>query len=481
MAGANWEGMREFLPESIRNLVTDRALARIAEYAPVLGGHIQGPGGMSGALSAVSGNRAFAQWLASILDRLNDDSLEKFVRNFLVGMVIEGHAARRRATDNGYELPITLVINPTMRCNLRCTGCYAFNFEKNADMPYELVAKVLGEAREMGIRFITLTGGEPLLYPDLFRMFEEFSDLQFMMYTNGTFISPEKARRMAALGNVMPAISVEGYEEETNFRRGKGIYAKVLAAMKNLREAGVMFGFSVTPTRLNSDLIADDKFIDTYMAEGALFGWFFNYIPVGLDPAMDLMATPKQRDALRKITLRWRVEKPLLLGDFWNDGPCVGGCLSASKYAFVNVTGDVQPCTFVHFATHNVKDHTLEEIFRSPLFSRIRDAQPYHPNLLRPCKIIDHPEVLREIVDEVGARETCEGARTVLDDPVLRAFLDDYSEKWGAIADRAWETDYKGGREVEVPFFGRVNLWDIFPYRMNRAQEVAEKKNKSVA
>ena len=312
-----------------------------------------------------------------------------------------------------------------------------------------------------------MSGGEPFLYPYFERMAEEFADVVFMTYTNGTLLHAGRVSRLARLGNVWPAISVEGFAEETDRRRGPGVYAGVLRAMRLLRDAGVMFGFSATPTRLNADLLADDRFLDHWLAEGVLFGWMFQYLPLGRDPDVGLMATPAQRDRLRAATRRWSLSRPIFVGDFWNDGACVGGCLSASKYCYVATNGAVQPCTFVPFATHNVRDHSLVEIFGSPLFRAIRQAQPYDPNLLRSCKIIDAPEHLRAIVERTGARPTYPGADAIVRRPDLTAHLDRYAREWKSHADAAWQgEEYNQGRSVVIPFLGRIDVNDRWPDRM---------------
>jgi hypothetical protein len=208
-----------------------------------------------------------------------------------------------------------------------------------------------------------------------------------------------------------------------------------------------------------------------------LFGWMFQYVPVGLDPDINLMATPHQRDRIRQATKRWQVSKPILVGDFWNDGACVGGCMSASKYCYVTSDGKVQPCTFVHFYTHNVREHSLSEIFKSPFFSTIRSMQPYTRNLLRPCKIIDNPQDLRDVVARCHAQPTYEGADAIIRNPAVMKHLDQYSAEYGNLADAAWASDvYHEGRSVLVPFLGRINVYDIWPQRMQNAEEITARK-----
>ncbi len=411
-------------------------------------------------------NPAFLEWAVRLVERLSAASLRRFFENLVVREMVEGQRVRQEfLAREGFEAPVTIVLNPTLACNLHCTGCYSYKMPRKG-MDYALVRKVLGEARAMGVYLITVSGGEPFIYKHFFRMAEEFSDLQFMTYTNATLIDEELADRIAAVGNVMPAVSVEGFGEETDERRGVGVHDKVLRAMSLLRERGVMFGFSATPTRRNSDVLASDELLDYYLDKGVLFGWMFQYIPVGKDPDLSLMSTPAQREQLRAKTKEWQVTRPLFIGDFWNDGACVGGCLSATRYCYITPEGKVQPCTFVHFYTHDLHEHSLLEVFRSKFFRAIRGRQPYERNLLRPCKIIDAPEVLRELVAECGAQPSYEGAETILEDGEVRAHLDRYAAEWGRIADEVWQgPEYQGGDSVLVPFLGRINANQHF-YRM---------------
>jgi MoaA/NifB/PqqE/SkfB family radical SAM enzyme len=313
-------------------------------------------------------------------------------------------------------------------------------------------------------------------------MAEEFSDLMFMTYTNSTLLDDAMIRRIADAGNLMPAISVEGFEPETDLRRGAGVHRSVLGAMERLQQAGVFFGFSATPTSRNADLMSTDAFVDYYIERGALFAWYFNYIPVGRKPDVNLMPRPEQRDRVREATLRWQKTRPLFIGDFWNHGASVGGCLSASRYCYITVEGRVQPCTFVPFYTHRVPENSLEEIFESPFFRSIRERQPYHCNLLRPCKIIDHPEDLREIVQACCAKPSYDAAESLVSDPELMGFLDRYSQEYGDLAEQAWNgPDYQSGRACLAQFLGRINVDNFFGDRMKNARRMTHRKERKRA
>jgi MoaA/NifB/PqqE/SkfB family radical SAM enzyme len=456
----------------------DTVMTRVTPWLGQENATAKGQNFMAGLMKNLNDNPTFIKWCLRLLLELSDPSIHAFYKNIVLGTVLD-----RLGTidafkkEHGFVPPVTMVINPTMRCNIRCRGCYAYNFEKQGDMDYALLRKVLREARDIGLRFITLSGGEPLLYRHVYRMFEEFSDMNFLMYTNGVLIDDKVGERLAACGNVMPAISVEGYEAETDQRRGKGIFAKTLEAMEVMREKGLLFGISCTPTSINSDIMCTEEFYDFWMEQGIFFVWLFTYVPVGRDPDLSLMATPEQRDRLRRVTTAYRVKRPLFLADFWNDGPCVCGCLSAARYLYITNDGNVQPCTFVHFYTHNVRDHSLVEILKSPFFRAVRDAQPYSENLLRPCKILDNPQVLRRIIKETGARPSYEGADQIIRNPEVMTFLDRYAMEHKKLADAAWLNDLDGGRNVLIPFLGRRNLWDFYAWRMKNAPRDIQKED----
>jgi MoaA/NifB/PqqE/SkfB family radical SAM enzyme len=364
--------------------------------------------------------------------------------NFLVDALF--YKARQREEferENGFSPPMLMVISPTMRCNLRCVGCYAGMYSKKDDLPVEVMDRVLREAKEMGIYFIVISGGEPFFYEPLLDIFRRHQDITFQVYTNGTLIDRELAGQIAELGNVIPCISVEGFEKETDERRGKGVYSKVNKAMDNLREAGALYGFSATVTRFNSDLLTSEEFVDYYMKEkGCFIGWYFQYMPVGTRPSLDLMTTPEQRIQRWERINRMRREKKLLVSDFWCDGPLVGGCMAAGhNYLHITCTGDVEPCVFAHFTVDNIKEKTLREVLHSEFFTEIRSRRPYHPNLLRPCMIIDHPYVLRECVTKCGARPTHPEAEGLLTE--LAPYLDRYGEEYGRLADQIWMEHYQ--------------------------------------
>jgi hypothetical protein len=171
--------------------------------------------------------------------------------------------------------------------------------------------------------------------------------------------------------------------------------------------------------------------------EGALIGWYFHYIPIGLTPDPALMLTAAQRDLLRQRVFRLRNSKPIFMADFWNDGPAVQGCMAGGKrYLHINPEGDIEPCVFVHFAVDNVRGTSLREALRSPFMRAIRDGIPYDGNLLRPCMVIDRPGVLRNLCFTHGARPTHPGAESIVGE--LADVLDEKATNVAAVMDDVW-------------------------------------------
>jgi MoaA/NifB/PqqE/SkfB family radical SAM enzyme len=169
----------------------------------------------------------------------------------------------------------------------------------------------------------------------------------FLTFTNGTRFDEPLVKALAGLGNVAPAISVEGYREQTDNRRGIGVHDQVLAAMELLKKYGVMFGISVTYASDNVDLVSDAAFVEYYMRLGVLFAWYFMFMPVGKDPLLTLVPSPEQRLRCGQRVAELRKRYPIFLADFWNDGPAVGGCLGgARRYLHILNSGRVEPCVF---------------------------------------------------------------------------------------------------------------------------------------
>ncbi len=338
------------------------------------------------------------------------------------------------------NVPWAILMDPTSACNLRCTGCWAAEYGHNLSLSFEQMDDIIRQGKELGTYMYILSGGEPLVRKDdIIRLCEKYGDCTFLAFTNGTLIDEKFADDVLRVKNFVPAISVEGYEEETDSRRGKGTYRAVMNAMKIFREKKLPFGASLCYTKKNAEVVGSDGYFDFLIAQGCKFAWIFTYIPVGADAATDLIATAEQRKFMYDQIRKFRETKPIFTMDFWNDGEYVNGCIAGGKsYLHINANGDIEPCAFIHYSDSNIKDKTLLEAYRSPLFMEYRRNQPFNHNMLRPCPLLDNPARLAQMVKKSGAKSTDLVHPEDVDS--LTAKCVEAAKGWAPVAQKIWDT-----------------------------------------
>lgn len=384
----------------------------------------------------------FYKFLRRLLKESNPNCRDKFLVNFVAQGVFINEDKKRELRKQGKTAPVTVLISPSMRCNLSCVGCYAAKYSKKDDMDVKLFDRILTESEDAGVPFFTILGGEPLIYKDLFPMFKKHKDSFFQFYTNSTLITEKVAKELAAMGNALPMISIEGWEKETDERRGKGTYKKILQAMKILKKERIPFGVSVAVTSKNVDIVTSDEFIQFIIDQGGFIAWWFLYMPIGREPDLSLMPTPKQRKMMHDRGEKIREKFPFFLIDFWNDAPKVGGCIAGKSYIHINTKGDVEPCIFTHFAADNIKDKSLLEVMDSDYFKALRAAQPYNDNLFMPCMWIDNPEVARDMHKKYGVYPTHPDAEYIIDDPKTKKAIDKYAKEVEEVFAEPWHHEH---------------------------------------
>ncbi len=373
-----------------------------------------------------------------VSQKLSPKCRDRFIECLIVNTLLRGVAKRKEfmASEPGRWAPTTILMSPTMRCNLTCAGCYAAEYPMDQDLEPRLLQKVVDEGTEMGVYLYTLLGGEPFIYDGLLDVAAANQDCYFQVFTNGTLIDEDTVDALAELGNVAPMLSLEGNEESTDARRGRGVHRQILDTMDLLGERGILFGYSATVTRRNWRMLVSDEWVDPLVARGAVLSWNFLYMPIGRNPDTSMMLTPEERNEFREGILRVRNTKALFPVDFWGDAPFVKGCIAGKHYMHINSEGWVEPCIFTHFATDNIRDTSLAEAFNSPYFQEIRSRQPFSHNLLKPCMLIDNPDQSREIMALTGAHPTHPGAETLFTE--LRASIDEYAAEVDRIYSPVW-------------------------------------------
>lgn len=340
---------------------------------------------------------------------VDNDVLKTVFKTFGLNASLNGfptQLANREKYD--CNIPWAMLLDPTSACNLQCTGCWAAEYGNQLNMSYDTLDSIITQGKELGTYFYLYSGGEPLVRKaDLIRLCEAHPDCAFTAFTNGTLIDEAFAEEMLRVKNFIPAISVEGFEEDTDFRRGDGTFAKVKRAMAILRKKRLPFGISCCYTSKNVEMIGSEEYFDAMIEWGAKFCWFFTYMPVGNAAVPELMVSAEQRAWMYERVRTFRDTKPLFTLDFWNDGEYSEGCLAGGRrYLHINANGDMEPCAFIHYSDSSVYSKTILEGLQAPLFKAYYQGQPFNKNHLRPCPMLDNPDALVNMVEASGAHST---------------------------------------------------------------------------
>ncbi len=395
----------------------------------------------------------YAQFFDRLLDNTNTDFIKGLFLSFGFEAGFTGYRETRKNSEKyGCNIPWIILFDPTSACNLHCTGCWAAEYKRQLGMSFEDMDRLVAQGKELGIHGYIMTGGEPMVRKDdILKLAKKHTDCGFMIFTNGTLVDQAFCDGMRDSKNIILCMSIEGYEEATDFRRGKGVFQKVMDAMDLLHDNGLVYGTSVCYTRKNIMDVTSDEFIDFLINKGCTFSWYFHYMPVGMDAAMDLVPTVEQRKyiyhRIREIR-GFEGGKQLFCMDFQNDGEFVGGCIAGGKdYCHINPNGDMEPCVFIHYSGANIKEKSLLECFQQPLFKKYKEGQPFNENLLRPCPFLENPEKLRKMVQETGAKNTDMLEPESVEH--LTEKVQEYAKEWKPVADELWASNHPNYKPEE--------------------------------
>ncbi len=357
-------------------------------------------------------NAKWMQFTNRLLDEVDPHVAKMTALNLGFEAAFHGTKTIRKMREiHNCNIPWLILIDPTSACNLHCTGCWAAEYGHKLSLSFEDLDRVVTQGKEIGIYFYMFTGGEPLVRKkDLIRLCEKHNDCAFHAFTNGTLVDEEFCEEMKRVGNLSLSISLEGFEEVNDFRRGSGVFDQVMRAMDLLKASGQIFGTSICYTSKNVETVTSDEFLDMIIEKGCRFTWYFHYMPVGNEADIDLMPTNEQRIYMYHRVREIRgIEggKQIFAMDFQNDGEYVGGCIAGGRnYCHINANGDVEPCVFIHYSGANIKEVSLLEALKQPLFMAYRDNQPFNNNHLRPCPMLENPDFLERMVKDTGAKST---------------------------------------------------------------------------
>jgi MoaA/NifB/PqqE/SkfB family radical SAM enzyme len=331
---------------------------------------------------------------------------------------------RLKEKENGIVVPPFLILSITSNCNLKCSGCFAdaagttcygtSKSKKNNSLNMDQWRKIIKEAAELGVFGFIIAGGEPFLLPGLLDLCEEFKNRFFIILTNGTIINEEHYTKLKRYGNIAVIVSIEGGAEQTDNRRGRGVYEKVMNTSKHLNKIGVLNGISVTITKLNYRYWMNPENIDYLISQGIRIGVFIEYIPTSSMPKNvdehsdhSLILNPEEREIFREKMLHYRDTKQIYIVHSPGDEEFFGGCVSAGRgFAHVTPEGDLTPCPVSNIATHNLIISSFRDGLASPLFQKIRENEHLLETEGLPCALFAHPKEVDELAKSVGAYRT---------------------------------------------------------------------------
>jgi MoaA/NifB/PqqE/SkfB family radical SAM enzyme len=321
---------------------------------------------------------------------------------------VERHKSRLK---RGQVFPPFLYISIINSCNLRCQGCWVDVAAKQKVIEPPQFDLLLNEAKAMGNSFFGIVGGEPFMHPHMLDMLARHPDAYFQVFTNGQFITDERAKRMRRLGNITPLISVEGTEIVSDQRRGRSnVYSKTMDGLHNCLRNKVMTGVCTSICRTNIDDLLTEKWMDRLIEMGVLYTWFHVYRPMGPDACPDLCLTPEQQLRVRQFVTEMRAKKPIIIVDAYHDGEGKALCPAATGITHhINPWGDIEPCPIVQFTRESI--HPSEEDPR-PLRDKflqsayLREFRELAATTTRGCIVLERPDLLAELVERHHAKDS---------------------------------------------------------------------------
>ncbi len=288
---------------------------------------------------------------------------------------------RLRWEEEGLHVPAFLIASITSSCNLHCAGCYARCIGTAADdapvqqLSAEEWQRIFREAEALGVSFILLAGGEPMIRRDVIEAAGRMPNILFPIFTNGTYIDERYFELLDNCRNLVPVLSFEGGREITDARRGQGIYDRVAANMQTFRRKGLIFGASITVTTENMQEVTSRAFLDDLVAQGCRLVIYVEYVPVTEQDQNLAPGDPERAYMAEAVEAARERYGELVLLSFPGDELALGGCMAAGREFFhINSHGGAEPCPFSPYSDSNVKNTSLKAAIASPLFRKIQDG-----------------------------------------------------------------------------------------------------------
>ncbi|MEX2288182.1 MAG: radical SAM protein [Planctomycetaceae bacterium] len=310
----------------------------------------------------------------------------------------------------GEVFPPFLYVSIINSCNLRCQGCWVDVAAKQQTIDLTAMNRLIDEAKEMGNVFFGIVGGEPFMHPQLFDILAAHPDCYFQIFTNGQFITDEKAKRLRALGNVTPLVSVEGNQIISDQRRGRSdVLDKTMQGIRNCLNNKLFTGVCTSLCQTNIDDLLTEAWIDRLIEMGVMYTWFHVYRPMGPEACPELSLTPEQQLKARKFVVEMRAKKPIVIIDAYFDGEGRALCPAATGISHhINPWGGIEPCPIVQFTRESIHQsetdtRSLREKFLNSEY--LRDFRQLAQQSTRGCIVLERPDLLKALVEKHGAKD----------------------------------------------------------------------------
>ena len=353
--------------------------------------------------------------IARGVERIVADTLKATLRDprgsaFMVKFGAAAARATRRRLDlegEGLHVPSFLIASITSACNLHCAGCYSRCNEATVDaepvkqLTAEEWTAVFKEAEDLGVSFILLAGGEPLLRRDVIEAAGNMKNLLFPIFTNGTYMDDAFFALLDRCRNLVPVLSIEGDREITDRRRGAGVYDRLSAAMDRLHKKNLLYGASITVTTENIQRVTSPQFVEQLVKRGCKLVIFIEFVPV-TEESRELAPGDGERACLLSATQSLRQAFPELIAlAFPGDERADEGCMAAGRGFFhINSHGGAEPCPFSPYSDVNVLEAGVRGALKSPLFMALRDGGVLDNDHVGGCVLYEQRDTVEKLLGE---------------------------------------------------------------------------------
>ena len=329
-----------------------------------------------------------------------------FTWNFGVKGVRSVQKFKKRLA-RGEHFPPFLYISIINSCNLRCQGCWVKVDGPRHFIDADRMDRLITSAKKRGNSFFGILGGEPFMHPQLLEILARHRDCYFQIFTNGQLITDEIARELRRLRNATPLISIEGTAAISDERRGRRqVLERTLAGLDACARNKLIVGVATSVCRTNIDELVDEAWLRHLISRGVHYVWYHTYRPVGEHATPELSLSPEQVLRVRRFVVAMRSKLPLALVDaYWDDRGQALCPMATGISHHINPWGDIEPCPIIQFATDSIDDtrDIFDVLATSPF---IRDFRETAAKTTRGCIVLERPDLVRELVERHGARDT---------------------------------------------------------------------------